>query len=200
MRYDVTVDQKAVTKALKGLESQMPFAMSKALNDVANDAQRSIQDGLSQHFTLRRPEFIRKTIKRERDDFATKTKLEAVVRIDPKRNMLAKFEDGGTKTPTTGKAIAIPTENVRRTKAQIIGQAQRPAWLIATGKGISYGGRLLLKKGRGRAARLLTGYVFKRSVRIPKSLGFVQTANTAVQRHWVQRAEAAVARALATLR
>lgn len=197
---NVQVDEKAVVDALKAFEKQIPFAMSKALNDTANDAQKAIQDSLQQRFTLRRPDFIKRTIKRNREDFATKTKLEAVVRIDPTRDMLAKFEDGGTKTPRSGAAIAIPTENVRRTKAQIVSESQRPKWLIATGKGISYGGKLLLKKGRGRGARLLVGYIFKKAVRIPRSLGFVATATTAVDRHWVRRAEDAVARTLQTLR
>ena len=200
MNINVQVDDKAVTDALKDFAKQIPFAMSKALNDTANDVQRSIQDSLSQRFTLRRPDFIKRTIKRNREDFATKTKLEAIVRVDPTRDILAKFEEGGTKRPTKGTAIAIPTENVRRTKAQIISQQNRPAFLVATGKAISYGGKLLLKKGRGRGATFLVAYVFKKAVRIPKSLGFVTTANASVDRNWVRRAEDAVARALATLR
>lgn len=200
MRLDVQVDHKAVTDALREFGRQIPFAMAKALNDVANDAQKDIQNSLPQRFTLRRPDFIKRTIKRDRADFATKSKLEATVRVDPARDVLAKFEAGGTKTPIAGRAIAIPTENVRRTKTQLISEANRPAMLIATGKGISHRGLLLLKKGRGRAARFLTAYVFKRSVRIPKTLGFVETANAAVDRNWVRRAEAAVERAIGTMR
>lgn len=200
MRYDIQVDAKDVIQGLKGLEGQMRFAMSKALNDTANDAQRAIQDSLSQRFTLRRPEFIKRTIKRERKDMATKDNLVAVVRIDPTRDVLAKFEDGGTKTPTSGKAIALPTEAVRRTKAQIITKTQRPKALLASGKAFSKGGRLLMKIGRGVGAALRTAYVFKASVKIPKRLGFVDTANAAVDANWVRRAEAAIARAIATMR
>lgn len=200
MRFDIQVDSKDVTESLAGLSRQMPFAMSKALNDVANDAQRSIQDTLAQHFILRRPDFIKRTIKRNREDFATKEKLVAVVRVDPQRDILAKFEDGGTKTPQSGKAIALPTEAVRRTKAQIISKAQRPRPLIASGKAFSKGGRLIMRIGRGVGALLRTAYVFKRSVKIPKRLGFVETANKAIDAHWIRRAEDAIARAIATMR
>lgn len=196
MRYDIQVDSTAVTKGLAGLEGQMRFAMSKALNDTANDAQRAIQGSLAQRFTLRRPDFITRTIKRNREDFATKEKLEAVVRIDPSRDLLAKFESGGTKTPTQGKAIALPTETVRRTKAQIIRQGQRPKALLASGKAFSKGGRLLLRIGKA----IRTAYVFKAAVKIPARLGFVETANKAVDASFVRRAEAAVERAIATMR
>lgn len=201
MKIDIRVDATHVINNLAGLGGQMRFAMSKALNDTANDAQRAIQDSLSQRFTLRRPDFIRRTIKRERpNDFATKDKLEAVVRIDPTRDVLAKFEDGGTKTPTQGKAIALPTEAVRRTKAQIIQKSQRPRALVAAGRAFSKGGQLILKARRGVGAALRVAYIFKASVRIPKRLAFVDTATRTVDRQWQQRAMDAVSRAIATMR
>lgn len=200
MRYDVTVDAKEITQALAGLEGQIRFATSKAVNDVRGDAQRAIQDSLGGRFTLRRAAFVKRTIKSNREDFSTKEKLEAVVRVDPEHDFLAKFEDGGAKTPRTGRAIAIPTEHVRRTKAQIVSKSQRPRPLIAAGKAFSKAGRLLLKIGRGAGGRLVTGYVFKASVRIPKRLGFVDTATRAVDQHWQARATAAIERAVSTMR
>lgn len=200
MKIDIQVDATKIIDSLRGMEGQMRFAMSKALNDTANDAQKAIQDGLGQRFTLRRPEFIKRTIKRERQDFATKEKLEAVVRIDPARDVLAKHEAGGTKTPTKGRAIALPTEHVRRTKAQIIGKAQRPKALLASGKAFTKAGQLMARVGRGAKALLRVAYVFKPSVQIKPSLGFIDTGNKAVDRHWAQRAQAAIDRVIATLR
>lgn len=200
MRFDIQVDATEIIDSLRGMEGQMRFAMSKALNDTANDAQKAIQDGLGQRFTLRRPDFVKRTIKRNREDFATKEKLEAVVRIDPTRDVLAKHESGGTKTPRAGRAIALPTEHVRRTKAQIIGKAQRPKALLATGKAFAKGAQLLTRVGRGAKALLRVAYVFKPSVQIKPTLGFVDTANKAVDRQWAQRAQAAIDRVIATLR
>jgi len=200
MRFDVQVDAGDVVEQLAGLDGQMRFAMSKALNATANDAQRAIQDSLASRFTLRRPEFIKRTIKRNKGDFATKEMLVASVRIDPTRDLLAKFEDGGMKVPTNGRAIAIPTEHVRRTKAQIVQASQRPRPLIASGKGFSKSGRLLMRIGRGARAMLRTAYVFKARVRIPKRLGFVDTATTSVDRTWEARTRAAIDSVLASLR
>jgi len=201
MRYEIQVDASPVIQSLAGLEGQMRFATSKALNDTANDAQKAIQDSLASRFTLRRPDFMKRTIKRDRGtDFATKEKLEAIVRVDPQRDLLAKFEDGGVKTPTNGRAIAIPTENVRRTKAQIIARTQRPRALVAAGKAYSAGGRLLLKLKQGAQAVSRVAYIFARTVRIEKRLHFVETANQAVDAQWATRATAAVDRAISTMR
>ncbi len=197
----ITVDHAAVTRALGDLQRQIPFATAKALNDVANDAQRAIQGGLAQRFTLRRPDFILRTIKRERPaDFASKTSLVATVRVDPRRDILAKFEEGGTKAPVSGRAIAIPTSQVRRTKAQLVQKSQRPRALLASGRAFSKDGKLLVRVGRGAKALLRAAYIFKPAVRIPRRLGFVETATATVDRQWESRASEAVARAVATMR
>jgi len=201
MNLDIRVDAAAVTKALGELQKQARFATSKALNDTANDAQRAIQDSLAQKFTLRRPDFIKRTIKRERpNDFATKDNLVATVRVDPKRDILAKFEDGGEKVPTKGKALAIPTLSVRRTKADVIQKSQRPRALLSSGKAFVRGAAIVQKARRvaGGLGRIL--YIFKARVRIDNRLHFVDTATQSVEATWAARAIAAVDRAINTIR
>lgn len=102
-----------VRRYLARAADQMPFVQSLSLNRMANEIQLAIQDGLPSRFTLRRPEFIRRTIYRRpgawpQGDNSTKQELTAAVRIHPDRNLLAKFEEGGVKT-AAGGMLALPT-------------------------------------------------------------------------------------------
>lgn len=206
MKIDIQVDEGNITESLAGLSGQMRFAMSKALNTTATDAQRAIQDSLTAHFTLRRPDFIKRTIKRNKDDFATKENLVASVRVDPDRDFLAKFEENSEKVPTHGrKVIAIPTEAVRRTKASIIASQDRPARIMATrnteaGRAFIIGNAMYRVLGRGKRAVLQRVYTLKPRVGIRQRLGFVETANAAVSRTWEQNVSDAIAHVLSTLR
>jgi hypothetical protein len=92
-----------VAKALREIGKQAPYALSLALNATANSAQRSIRLNLPGSFTLRKPEYIERTIFRKpSEDFATKSTPRAAVRIHDERDQLAKFEDGGDKRARMG--------------------------------------------------------------------------------------------------
>lgn len=202
---NIQVDASKALSYLQRLSQQAPFATSRALNAVANHAQADIRQGIQQRFTLRRPQFVLNTVKINREDRATKTKLDVTVRIDPERNILAKFEKGGTKQAKDGRHIAIPTTNLRRTKADIVQRTQRPRALLGS-RGAEKG--RIFKTAAGifqriglRAAqttRLL--YVFATSVRIKPTLGFEASATRAVQRTWVDEMTKAFADAERTAR
>jgi hypothetical protein len=178
----------AVVAALAKLKTQIPFAMVKTLNAVANDAQREVRVGLGA-FTLRRKAFVERTIFRDRaTDFASKTSLVARVRIDPRADFLAQHEDGGTKTPRDGRSIAIPLPAVQKTPTTVIPRALRPGALkanpmvrrIVTGTGV-----FLIRetKGRGKArvgARSEFLYQLKPSVPLKPRLSFARNAEKAV--------------------
>lgn len=207
MEINIQIDTSTVRAQLVGLERQIPFVVSKALNSVANDGQRAVQDSLSAHFTLRRGEFIRRTIKRQTPgDFATKTNLQAIVRVDPQRDFLEKFEEDSEKVPQRGrKMIAIPTAAVRRTKSDIIRAADRPRAILSqvnqdAGRAFILNGAIYRVIGRGRRALLQKVYTLKARVGIRARLRFRETVNTAVDRQWEARALEAIDRALATLR
>jgi len=98
---------------MAGIATQIPFATSVAINNTLNDAQKAIRATLPQHFTLRRPEFIDRTIYIGQQDRARKDRLVGVVRVNPQRNFLAKFETDHEKTSRSGKALAIPIIRAR---------------------------------------------------------------------------------------
>lgn len=187
---NVQVDTKEALDYLQRLSTQMPYATSLALNRVANKGQAAARAGIQRTFTLRRPQFLLNTVKINREDRATKTRLDVTVRIDPERDILAKFEAGGSKTPRDGRHIAIPTNNVRRTKADIVTKGQRPRILLdsksaAKGRIFKTAAGIFQRIGNKAASTVRMLYLFRSSVRLRPQLNFVTNVTTAVKESWV---------------
>lgn len=197
--FEITVDTNAVqiSDFMRSLfADQVPFAVSTAINRTARDFQDAQRDLMRDRFTIRRP-WVLQGVKINRGDFATKTKLEARVHIDPARDFLVKFEEGDTKRPR-GSRIAVPKE-ARRTKTGVVSRSQRPRALrfVQHGEGaraVVYRGEkrtfMILRPGgrgeifqrfgrRGRGAlRLL--FSFTPEAETPEALDFEDTARRVV--------------------
>jgi len=77
----------AVKQYLREIGRQAPFALSTALNATANSVQKAVKQSLRDRFTLRQRTFVENTIYRDKStDFASKTKFQAVVRVNPDRD------------------------------------------------------------------------------------------------------------------
>jgi len=118
---DIQVTDNA-TPLVEMAIKQMPFTIATALNATANHAQDAIRQHATEAFTLRRQEFMLRTIKREGGiggDFATKDNPVARVRLaqpgqDFRTPLFAKFEVGGEIVHLDrDKPIAIPTQAIR---------------------------------------------------------------------------------------
>jgi len=189
---------------MEGLQKQLPFAASVGLNRTADDFQAAMRGRVQAKFTLRRPGFVLNTIKRERSDFATKAKLVAMVRIDPKSNFLAKFEEGGSKRPAGSGTLAIPVPRLNQPNLVIrrsdpLHLSKLPGSLTRGGRtrtrsrfGVSRGvpvfaitdreGNKLIVMNVGSTIRTL--WTFKRAVPIPADLSFFATAQRIVAERW----------------
>lgn len=174
----VDVQTQGVVDFLDQFSKQGKLAIVVALNRTADDVQKAVQDSLQDHFTLRRADFIKRTIYRKPgEDFATADHFAARVQVNPDRDVLAKFELGGDKVGATGGRVAVPID-IRRNKSDIIPRLLRPRALLASGKAfINKQGAILERVGRGNGnSQYLLAYVLKPSVRITPSLGFEATA------------------------
>jgi hypothetical protein len=131
-----------IDQAIRAIENvnkrQLPFATSLAVNETAKAAQQAVRAHVAGAFTLRKPQFILNTVKIEKYDFATKRNPTAFrLKIDDaptkgggRRDVLAKFEPGGSKTtldPTF--PIAIPSRNLRPSFAELVPRAMYPGSL-----------------------------------------------------------------------
>ena len=212
---EVRVESTAAGRLLATLSGQMPFAISKAINATAKDFQEEQRRGIARRFTLRRKTFVLRTVKINRGDFATKHKLEARVQIDPRRNILAKFELGGRKRPRRGKHVAVPIA-VRRTRKGIVTRRQRPRafhferHVTARGKLQLKGERrtFIILRGRNpgiyqrlggrRNSRVRLLYAFKRSVPISPDLEFISTGRRIIHERYAANLHKAIQFALRT--
>ena len=190
------VDAKRTQHYLSDLAvQQLPFAMSKAVNDAAFRAREQVQAENRLSFTIRRPWVLQGW------KVKTSTKRDHPIRsllyLDPTRDFLAKFEEGGVKAGRSGKALTVHIE-ARQGKLGIV-----PKLLSVRNLNLrahrTAGGKIQLKGNRGTfvvrtAANTLilqrkhgetkTLYVFKRTVPIPASLHFYQTARQWVEANW----------------
>lgn len=185
MQVRLELDKAAIDRAFSHLGGDLKFGASVALNRTADDAQTAIRDTLPGRFTLRRPDFILRTIYRQPGlDFASKTKLEAGVRIHPERNYLAKFEAGGRKLPRGPSLLSIPLKGVRPGAGDVVPRSQRAGRIIDRKTVFRYGKFIYRRVGRGRSSSLVKLYYLVPVVPIPASLHFVETARNTFDRRW----------------
>jgi hypothetical protein len=182
---EVQIDQKALGDALRAIGLVGPkarYAASLGINRTLNEAQDAIRAGITERFTLRRKDFILRTIYRKPgEDWATKDNLRGAVRVNPEQNFLAKFEEGGLKTPRSGRALAVPVD-VRRNKADIIPRNQSVRALLASGKAFIHNNLVLQRTGsKARGFGLTLLYIFKPSVHLNVPLKFVETGIKTIQ-------------------
>ena len=228
IELEVTTDNKSgLAGIISGLTAQLPYAYSVALNNTVNDAQTAIRARLPGEFTLRRAEFIQRTIYIGPSDRAKKDRLSATVRVHPERDFLAKFEEGDDKVAKGGKSLAIPIIregqptllirrgdplSVKRLFEAIEKRKGRP-FKARKKKGepaaITFGRVFLVHNAKGtfiierlgpalRDTRVL--YWFRKTVPIDDRLEFAETARDAALISWDRNFGEALAHAIATAR
>lgn len=218
MSIQIRVDAKPLTESLSALgQRQVPFALSKALNGVLIDAQAEVVRGVRARFTVRKPDFLRRAVKMVQ--FANRRTLTAALAVTgPNADVYIQHEDGGTKTPTSSRALAVPRE-VRRTKRDLITKGNRPRGLNLTKAGTgpkatiykgdkrtfairsaSGEGLLLQRTGRGRASRLRLLYLFRRQAQLQPRLEFGDTVTQTIVERWDRQLDLAFTEAVRTAR
>ncbi|HEY9227404.1 MAG TPA: hypothetical protein VIP11_12195 [Gemmatimonadaceae bacterium] len=229
LEIDIQVENGAeLIATLAGFAGQIPYATALALNSTGNSAQRAVRAVLPTEFTLRRPDFIERTIYIGPDDRATKDRLACTVRVHPQRDVLAKFEEGGEKKSTSGKSLAVPVfrenapmliirkgdplsvrklfESIEKRKGRVFKGRRKQKDGTAP---INYGrvflvhnasGTFILERQRPGPQGNRVLYWFRKSVPIEDRLHFVATARDAALASWDENFGAALDRAIATMR
>jgi hypothetical protein len=212
MKITINVQGSAEVRAmLTAIGRQAPFAMSQTLNHVANVAQQATKDSLAGRFTLRRADFVRNTIYRQRGvDWATKAKLQAVIRVNPARDFLAQHEEGAQKVPISGTNVAIPLPAVREAAGgAVIPKRLRPSGLRLSPqvrKVVTPHGTFLVRnrpgKGKGRLDGWRTEFLYKlkRSVPVRPRLAMRATSEKAIDASFERLALVNIEQAIRTAR
>jgi len=221
MNIQIRVDTTPAQRVVGEMARQIPYAVSRSLNEVADLGQHEERTKLDTRFILRRPQFILRTIKRNAGiypsgDFSDKQHLVAIVRVDAKADFLAKFEAGGEKTARSGGSVSVPIA-ARPNALAIVPKRLRPRELhfkkhtTKRGKIQEKGdyGTFILRNvpvpgiyqrvGHVRGSiRLL--YAFRPSVEIKPILGLEAEMRTTVEENWKRVFTAWFKRALETAR
>jgi hypothetical protein len=146
-------------KKIPDFAKQLAFATASALTAVAKEAQAGVIKSIESTFT------VRNNWDQPNNKFGIKVtpakKDNLVSEVYTLADWLDLHEVGGEKNPSN-KFLAIPTENVKRTKRQIITKGQRPAGLKGKGDIVlkTKSGKTVLfqRKGRGKQKRLVAMY------------------------------------------
>ena len=197
-----------IRRALQEIGRNAPRALTLTLNKLADDGQKAVQDSLTTGFTLRRPDYVRRTIFRQSPgDFATNSRPRAAFRVNPERDMLAKFEEDSIKAPMSGRSVAIPLPAVKPTADTVVAKALRVSSLRADPKVrkiTTPNGTFLVKekkagkvKGVRFGARTDLLYKLVPSVRLKARLRFHATAQRTIDESFVRTASAGIDAALA---
>lgn len=192
------------------LLKNVKFGIAVGLTKTAKDGQSASQNSIRSTFTVRgnwwqqSNRFGIRITPAKRDDLVAEVKTAA--------DWLAIHETGGLKHPR-GRNLAVPTENVRRNKRQIIPKAQRPrnlkeAFVLNTRKGpvlfrrmfLNRGGKLTGRKLRGVAGALVALFGLEPSVRIRKQSTFYEPIQKAVNENLTKHVAQEIRNALDTMK
>jgi len=226
--FQINIDPRTVLTGLTDMqERQLPFAVSLALNRVANDAQDAERQKIKGRFHLRHESFVLNTIKIEKTDRATKSTWRVIISIHLDRNELAKFEEGGYKMATKGRWVWEPNKDVFGDKPIQSGNALavKNLHFARTPGGQMQGnertfmihgkkGPLIMQRTSGRKAKRGKGmvtsmsaktgtrmlYTLVEKVSLPVHLEFVDTITRTAYAQWLPRMTEAMDEAMRSSR
>ena len=183
------------------IDRNLRFGVAMGLTETAKQGRKAVQGSIRGTFT------VRGTWWREENKFGIKIKaakrddLSAEVRT--MADWLVPHEKGGTKTATRGGRLAVPTDNVRRNKRDIITRANRPSalrgkrtFVIKTSKGDV----LFQRKYKGKRSFITPLYNLEPRVQIRRQSTFFQPIQTTVNRRLTRNIFAGMNKAMATMR
>jgi hypothetical protein len=145
---DIVLDPRRLIAACDVLDSQLPYATMKALNQLGTEFQLGERNTLVRGMIIRRP-WVLQGIKIDRGDFATKDNLRTRVHVDDTRSFLDKFDAGGTRTPLNSASLAVPIA-ARANAEAVIPNSLRPKALGFR----EVGGRSIAIHAKGLSRRL----------------------------------------------
>lgn len=180
-------------RKLFNLDKQIIFAAAQSLTEVAKESQTAVIADIEQTFTTRGKWYLPSNKFGIRVKAAKKNDLTSEVKTAA--DWLALHETGGTKTPQ-GKHLAVPTDNVRRTKRQIITRSQRPknlkrSFVIQTASGP------VLFQRRGKK-KIVAVYDLEPKVKIKKESTVIEPTRRTVQQRFDAIFEKNLAKAVQT--
>lgn len=212
--------------------NQIPFAIAETLNMLAKGAVEDARAAAGIDLNVKSKTLIKNFIFAPSRLKATKNRFTARVLVGsptsskPDRgNILTQQEDAGTKSPTGGRSVALPSRDIRKPgakravlqgyelsklgpfaarsnlKTRDVSMGSKPGlFFITMRKGTSAGKRMLLQR-YGRGKKSVRGlWLFVPSTRLTPKLRFNATVKRHVQLNLTKAFKASFSKALASAR
>ena len=198
----IKADFTNVIKSIDGLKADMPWVIQNTINNTLKGAQEAQYATMRKNFTIRNEAFLKFSVRLQFANKQTQAGRIYIADIGGKKtaDIWNKFEGGGTKTPTKGKNIAVPTDSAWPNRSRVKPQRNKPRNL-ARSFVVKRGGTtfILARKGKrakldgsGRDANIKLMYVLQPGVRIPDRLHFYSTIIPYVNQNMPRFAEDAL--------
>lgn len=163
--------------------AQIAKVAALALTKTAQDAQTAVTDALPKNFTIRTPWWKKSSKFGIKVKPAEKSDATPTAEVGTNADWLALHEEGGTKKRTgSGKNLAIPTRQVRRTKRNIIQKGSKPrklkhSFIAKTDKGNEM---LFQRKGRGKKEQIIPMFLLQPTGKIKERDTVIEPAVKAI--------------------
>lgn len=183
------------------IERNLRFGVAMGLTATATQAQTAVFGALRGTFTLRGGWFQKtnrfgiKVKPAKRDDLVAEVRTNA--------DWLVPHEKGMVKTGRTGGRIAVPTENARRNKRDIITRTNRPSALRGKRTFViktTRGDVLFQRKYYGKRSYIVALYNIEPRVRIRRQSTFFEPIGKVVRRRLDDNIKRGMIRAIATMK
>lgn len=198
--FEIDANVPEVVFEIKELRKQIPFATSRAINVVAEQAQAEETVGIFDRFHVRRDARIRTAVRRRN---STKRGLEAELTIaDP---FLIQHEDGETRKPGDVYPSLVHPVAEKEKRVGVVRGSTSPKALLKSGR---KGFVATMKNGKVGVFRRLTKkrlpielvFALEKQSKLHRLLKFGATVGTVVARDFEKAFGAELARAMRTAR
>lgn len=174
------------------------YGTAVGLTQTAKQAQAAVIESLKSTFTLRTRWYEPGNRFGIKIQPATRDRLQAAVQT--RADWLEIHETGGTRRPKR-KALAIPTDNVRRNKRQLIPRSQRPrnlarSFVIETQSGPV----LFVRTGKGKRSKIRALYSLEPQAKIKRQSTFYEPISEVVKKNLQANITREVLKALLNLK
>ena len=200
VKVTISSNAKHIARVHKKVRKQIPFALSKALNDSAWQARIDVRRGLGSRFTIRN-KYVERGVRVGKK--ASKRNL--VAEVGSADRFMVTQETGGPRLKKpSNQFYAVPTAAIRKGGKGRVTPSKFPARLLKR-KGFfltrakSGVGMLAQRKGKKRYP-LSIWWIFVRKANLRKRLGFEAQVDISVQKNFGKSFTKAFEAALKTAR
>jgi hypothetical protein len=193
MDFRLDSNIKEFTRELNAIQrQQIPFATSRAINDVAVMAQDQVISGIPRVFNNIKKWWLKQQPTGIKVQFSNKSNLHAAVHTSA---YFAKMqEEGGTKQPRTAKNLAVPTARVAKKYRTSHGARE----LMDANKNVFRTSKGVFRRTGKKRYPIQLLWSFTPTAKIKPRFRFYDTCKAAVQRNFEVQFKMRLAQALAT--